>query len=68
MTVKNMLCSKLHCQKGFNSILFSYKILVPQESSRITGVVPPQLLYGFTSHIRSNLLLGPYNRTMSGAM
>ena len=21
-----MLCSKLHCQKGFNLILFSYKI------------------------------------------
>ena len=23
--VKNMLCSKIHCQKGFNRILFSYK-------------------------------------------
>ena len=26
LLVKNMLCSKILCQKGFNSILFSYKI------------------------------------------
>ena len=26
LLVRNMLCSKLHCQKGFYSILFSYQI------------------------------------------
>ena len=26
LLVKNMLCSKLHCQKGFDLILFLYKI------------------------------------------
>ena len=26
LLVKNMLCSKLHCQKDFNLIPFSYKI------------------------------------------
>ena len=26
--VKNMLCSRLHCQKGFNLIPFLYKIRV----------------------------------------
>ena len=25
LLVKNMLCSKPHCQKGFNVIIFSYK-------------------------------------------
>ena len=28
-----MLCSKLHCQKGFNLILFSYKV----EGLRVEG-------------------------------
>ena len=27
LLVKNLLCSKLHCQKDFNSILSLYKIL-----------------------------------------
>ena len=26
LLVKNMLCNKRHCQKGFSAILFSYKI------------------------------------------
>ena len=26
LLVKNMLCSKIHCQKGLNLIIFSYKI------------------------------------------
>ena len=32
LLVKNMLCSKLHCQKGFDLNPFSYKIL---RSSRV---------------------------------
>jgi hypothetical protein len=27
LLVNNMLCSKLHCQRGFNSILISLKIV-----------------------------------------
>ena len=29
LLVKNMLCSKLHCQKGLNPISFSYQMLTP---------------------------------------
>ena len=29
LIAKNMLCSQLHCQKGFNLILFSYKLTQP---------------------------------------
>ena len=32
-----MLCSKLYCQKGFDVILFSYKILNPQPSTLSRG-------------------------------
>jgi len=34
LLVKKMLCSKLYCQKGFNSTLFSYKI----EGSLVGGL------------------------------
>ena len=33
LLVKNMLCSKLHYQKGFNLNLFSYKILAPASNA-----------------------------------
>ena len=41
-----MLCSKLHCQKEFNSILFSYKIedaRCPHEATKANRIKPVQL-------------------------
>ena len=51
LLVKKMLCSKLHFQKGFNLILFSYKIgdiqraldiLLRQTHPHLFGVKPPR--------------------------
>jgi len=36
LLVKDILCSKLHCQKGFYLILFSYKVVYPPEANTIT--------------------------------
>ena len=36
LLVKNMLCSKLHCQKGFYLILFAYEI-IPGALIRVKG-------------------------------
>ena len=34
LLVKNMLCSKHHCQKGVDFIVFSYKIRRPVEQTK----------------------------------
>ena len=35
-----MLCSKLHCQKGFDFIPFSYKIASPQTRTKPSFLSP----------------------------
>ena len=37
-----MLCGKLHCKKGFNLIVFSYKIAVPEVG--VTLLLKPEAL------------------------
>ena len=38
-----MVCSNLHCQKGFNSIIFSFKIMPPSGTNPTGRVHAPVL-------------------------
>jgi len=67
LLVKNMLCSKLHYQKGFNLNPFSYKIVRSRVIPKFQ-CLPLSLGHRGTSHIRNCFLLGPYSRTMSRAL
>ena len=40
LLVKNMLCGKLHCQKGFDFILFSYYLWKLPAFRRLTNTDP----------------------------
>ena len=35
-SVKNMMCSKLHCQKGSNPSIISYEIVRPSNALRVS--------------------------------
>ena len=47
LLVKNMMCSKLHCQKGSSLIPFSYKIL----EERVAGTISHSEIYAPFSRI-----------------
>ena len=72
LLVKNVLCSKVHCQQRFNFILFSYNIegdlsgrdgeLVPPpllEEARVVGLVPQVLRLQEVLH---HLFKGPASK------
>ena len=64
LVISKKSSSKLHCQKGFNFILFSYKIpkwdLAPAGRDQVYP-------YRGTSLTRKRTFLGPYSRPMRKA-
>ena len=44
LVAKNMLCSRLHCQKSFNLILFPYKITGVKRCGQTLKGTPPALI------------------------